>query len=163
MTSWHHNIWQNKIYFTNYVILLARYLYWQRSQKMIEWTTFEQRPAVLILIFDHVTWTSIRVIYSLWVFTVPSFATFKQRGQKTLSGQHFFNDQQSDLDLWLCDLKSIGVIYSLWASISELVASTYQLWQLSSKKIKRYWAVYKDQSTDPQVYKKKPPFLKGGH
>ena len=105
MTSWHHNIWQNKIYFTNYVILLARYLYWQRSQKMIEWTTFEQRPAVLILIFDHVTWTSIRVIYSLWVFTVPSFATSKQRGQKTLSGQHFFNDQQSDLDLWLCDLK----------------------------------------------------------
>ena len=56
----------------------------------------------------YVTWTSIGFIYFLEAFTVPSLATFQQRGQEILRGQFFFKKQQFDLDLvtW----KSIGVI-----------------------------------------------------
>ena len=58
----------------------------------------------LPLTFD-MTWNSIENIYSLEAFTVPSWATFQQRSQEILSWQHFFNDQQFDLDLWPYDLK----------------------------------------------------------
>ena len=62
---------------------------------------------------DQVTWTSVTVIYSQEASSVQSLATFQQRGEKILSGQHFYIDKQFDFDLWPCDLKSIRFIYSL--------------------------------------------------
>ena len=50
----------------------------------------EQTTSSLTLIFDHVTWTSIGVIYSLGASNVPSLATFKQSGQNILSGHYLF-------------------------------------------------------------------------
>ena len=65
------------------------------------------KTSSLILISDHVIWTSIGIIYSLWASrsTVPTLATLKQRGQKIFSRQHLNKGQQFDLDLWPCDLK----------------------------------------------------------
>ena len=100
----------------------------QRSQENIERATFFKRPSVwhwplnrksiaiiysledniifktisLNLTFDHVSWKSIGVIYSLGASTLPSFM-FKGKSQKILSRQHLYKDHQFDLDLWPCD------------------------------------------------------------
>ena len=71
--------------------------------KNIEWTTLKWGPALWPWSFGRVTWKLILKL--LRVTSVLSLATFKQRGQKILSGQHFYKDQQFDLDLWQCDLK----------------------------------------------------------
>ena len=42
----------------------------------------------LSLTFEHVTWKSIRIIYSLRATPAPSLVLIKWRGQKILSGQH---------------------------------------------------------------------------
>ena len=48
---------------------------------------------------------SIGVIHHLGASSVPSLATFKQRGQEILCGKHFLKDQLFDLDLLPRDLK----------------------------------------------------------
>ena len=89
----------------------------------------------LTLTYDHVTWTSVWVIYTLDASTVPSLGTFQWRVKKNIEWTTFFQDQKFDLDLWPCDLniKSIWIIFSLGAS-------SYKILQLSSKGVKRYWA-----------------------
>ena len=90
----------------------------------------------LTLIFEHVTWTSIRVIYSLKAFLVPSLATFYQRSRAILSWLYFFKDQQFDPDLWPCDLKIIqdhllarGIHYTkfatFWQSGQEILSKFF--------------------------------------
>ena len=44
-------------------------------------------------------------IHSQGASTVPSLAIFSKGGQKILSRQYFFKDQQFDLDVWPRDLK----------------------------------------------------------
>ena len=46
-----------------------------------------------------------KVIYSLGASTVPSLATFRQRGQKIRSWHYLFENQQFDHDLWPCEPK----------------------------------------------------------
>ena len=64
----------------------------------------------LTLTFEHVTWKSIGIIYSLRATPAPSLVLIKWRGQKILSGQHSGLrkvgwEECFDLDLWTCDLK----------------------------------------------------------
>ena len=54
------------------------------------------KTSSLTCTFDHVTSKSIGVIYFLGASTVPSLATFKQRGQEILSGHHLVY-RQTDL------------------------------------------------------------------
>ena len=58
-----------------------------QGSKDIEWTFFSSKISSLTVKvnFYHVTWKSIWVIFSLGASTVPSFATFRQMGQKILS------------------------------------------------------------------------------
>ena len=65
-----------------------------KGLKVIEWTTFFQRLAVKLW---PLTTKSIGVIFSPGSSTVPNSATFKQRGQKILSGGRFVY-RQTDLD-----------------------------------------------------------------
>ena len=83
------------------------------------WPTFQQtvqeilsgqyflKNSSLTLTFDRVIWTWIQVINSLRAFTVPSLATFQQRGLEILGGHPA---------VWPLTWKSIGNIYSLGTS-----------------------------------------------
>ena len=145
-----------------------------KESKDIEQTTFDSS---LTLTFIHVHWTSIVVIYSLKVSTVPSLATlpsdlniyskeassvqrsetFQQRGKKILRGQYFFVDKKSDLDLCIVTLKSTRFIYSLRASSVPRLATFKQRGQkIFSKHRFVYW------STNLHVQNNMPPFLKRG-
>ena len=131
----------------------------------------EVNTSSLILTFGHMTWKSIGNIYFLWAPTAlslaifmkrgggilnkyrqfylylwpcdlkingviyllgastvlcQSLATFKQRGQKA--------DNNCRLAVWHGPWKSIGNIYSI---------GTSTVLQLSSKGVKKYWAVYR--------------------
>ena len=46
------------------------------------------KTSILTLTFDHMTWTSIGVMYLLEASTVSNLAAFKQRGQKIMSRHH---------------------------------------------------------------------------
>ena len=59
-----------------------------KGSKDIEWTTQWAEKSDLTLTFEHVTWKSVGIIYSLRATPVPSLILIKWRGQKILSGQH---------------------------------------------------------------------------
>ena len=97
-----------------------------KESKDIEQTTFDSS---LTLTFIHVHWTSIVVIYSLKVSTVPSLATWP-----------------SDLNINTGHLLSRGILtrsltltFALWPGNQHALGHLlYQDWQLSSKGVKRY-------------------------
>ena len=76
-----------------------------KGLKNIKWTTHWGEKSGLTLTFEHVTWNSIGIIYSLSATPAPSLVLIKWRGQKILSGQHSGLRRVIDLDLWTCDLK----------------------------------------------------------
>ena len=59
-----------------------------KELKYIKWTTHSAQKSGLTLTFEHVTWKSIGIIYSLRATPAPSLILIKWRGQKILSGQH---------------------------------------------------------------------------
>ena len=59
-----------------------------KGSKDIERTTQWAEKSGLTLTFEHVTWKSIGIIYSLRATPAPSLVLIKWRGQKILSGQH---------------------------------------------------------------------------
>ena len=59
-----------------------------KGSKDIEWTTQWAQKSGLTLTFEHVTWKSIGIIYSLRATPAPSLVLIKWRDQKILSGQH---------------------------------------------------------------------------
>ena len=59
-----------------------------KGSKDIEQTTQWAEKSGLTLTFEHVTWKSIGIIYSLRLTPAPSLVLIKWRGQKILSGQH---------------------------------------------------------------------------
>ena len=59
-----------------------------KGSKDIERTTQCAEKSGLTLTFEHVTWKSIGIIYSLRATPAPSLVLIKGRGQKTLSEQH---------------------------------------------------------------------------
>ena len=59
-----------------------------KGSKDIKWTTDRAEKSGLTLTFEHVTWKSIEIIYSLRATPAPSLVLIKWRGQKILSGQH---------------------------------------------------------------------------
>ena len=54
------------------------------NERTIQWA----EKSGLTLTFEHVTWKSIGIIYSLRAIPAPSLVMIKWRGQKILSGQH---------------------------------------------------------------------------
>ena len=58
------------------------------GSKDIERTTQWAKKSGLTLTFEHVTWKSIGIIYSVRATPAPSLVLIKWRGQKILSGQH---------------------------------------------------------------------------
>ena len=67
-----------------------KYLVWKISSKGVKifWVgVICINTCSLTLTFDHVTWKSIEIIYSLGTTTILSLATFEQSGQKIL-GEH---------------------------------------------------------------------------
>ena len=59
-----------------------------KGSKDIERTTHWAEKSGLTLTFDHVTWKSIGIIYSLRATPARSLVLIKWMGQKILSGQH---------------------------------------------------------------------------
>ena len=59
-----------------------------KGLKYIKWTTYWAQKSSLTLTFEHVTWKSIGMIYSLRATPEPSMVLIKWRGQKILRGQH---------------------------------------------------------------------------
>ena len=59
-----------------------------KGLKYIKWTTYWAQKSSLTLTFEHVTWKSIGMIYSLRATPEPSMVLIKWRGQKILTGQH---------------------------------------------------------------------------
>ena len=64
----------------------------------------------IFAICDLMTWKSTGINSSPGATTVPSLATLKQRSQRKLSRKHLYKDQQSDHDLWPCDLKIYRIL-----------------------------------------------------
>ena len=95
------------------VILLSRGIHCtkfcdfkQRDQTYMYWAeSICSKTSSLTLDFDHGTLKINRD--HLPPRGIHSLVTLKKRGQKILSGQHLFKDQQFDLqvDIWPCDLK----------------------------------------------------------
>ena len=56
--------------------------------KYIKLKTHWAQKSGLNLIFNHVTWKSIGIIYSLGAAPAPNLVLIKWRGQEILSGQH---------------------------------------------------------------------------
>ena len=76
-----------------------------KGSKDIERTTHSTGKSVLTLTFEHVTWKSLRIIYSLRATSAPSLVLIMWRGQKILSKYTICSKEWFDLDLWTCDLK----------------------------------------------------------
>ena len=143
--------------------LLATSTYWTKfsnfqakASKDFERITFRTQTSSLTLIFDHVTWKSIRKFFSLETSTATSLATLNQM---ILGGQYLYKDEQFDLDPWPCDLKSIGNNYSLGASTTPSLANFKHRGQ---KILSGHHLIYR--STDwPTCGKQHAPFyFKGG-
>ena len=72
-----------------WVQTLHRVWYWSCERVKRYWAnTQSARKSGLTLTFEHVTWKSIGIIYSLRATPAPSLVLIKSRGQKILSGQH---------------------------------------------------------------------------
>ena len=69
------------------------------TNNLIDQGLMEKKPRSWTLIFDHVTWISIRIIYFPGADFVSSLAAIRQKGHRIQSGQ-----QQFDNDLYSCDL-----------------------------------------------------------
>ena len=104
----------------------------------------------MTLFFVHVTWKSIGVLYYLGTSIMQSSATFKLRGQKILSRQHFFQRQA----VWSWPL-------TIWPE-NPWGHLPYQVWQLSSKGVKSYWVDIAWSTDRPTGAKQCPLFSKGG-
>ena len=91
-------------------------------------------------------------IYDNWQIVIikPYLSSVKPKGIKRLL--HLCKTCSLTFDLEHVTWTSIEVIYSL-------MASTVQVWQLSSKGVKRYSAIFA-WSTGPKQY---PPFFQRGH
>ena len=59
-----------------------------KGLKYIKWTTHWAQKSSLTLTFEHVTWKSIEIIYSLRATPARSMVLIKWRGQKILTEQH---------------------------------------------------------------------------
>ena len=59
-----------------------------KGLKYIKWTTHWAQKSSLTLTFEHVTWKSIGIIYSLRATPVPSMVLIKWRGKKIFTRQH---------------------------------------------------------------------------
>ena len=59
-----------------------------KGSKDIDRTTQPSDKSGLTLTFEHVTWKSIGIIYSLRDIPTPSMVLIKWRAQKILTGQH---------------------------------------------------------------------------
>ena len=85
------DLWQCDLIF-NWIYLFGRSKTCPKQAskvlKDIERTTQWAENRGLTLTFEHVTWKSIRIIYSLRATPAPSLVLIKWKGQKILSGQH---------------------------------------------------------------------------
>ena len=116
----------------------------------------------LTLIFEHVTWKSIGIIYLLGAIPAPSLVLMKWWGLKILSRQHSGLRRVLDLDLWTCDLKINRDIYSLRATPApSLVLIKWR----GQKILSGQHLVYTDQPTyrPTDSYKTICPPFQGGH
>ena len=75
-----------------------------KGSKDIDRTTQWSEKSGLTLIFKHVTWKSIGIIYSLRATPAPSLVLIKWRGQKILTRQHL----ATEIWEWLVKLKGRG-------------------------------------------------------
>ena len=83
-----------------------------KGSKDIERTTQCTEKSDLTLTFEHVTWKSIGIIYSLRTTPAPSLVLLKWRGQKILSGQHLVyrpTDLPTDNCKTICPLFQGGI------------------------------------------------------
>ena len=88
------------------------------GSKDIERTTQWAEKSGLTLTFEHVTWKSIGIIYSLRATSAPSLVLIKWRGQKILRGHHLVyrpTDIPTDSCKTLCPLfkEGINIIYPI--------------------------------------------------
>ena len=89
-----------------------KYLVWKISSKGVKifWVgVICINTCSLTLTFDHVTWKSIEIIYSLGTTTILSLATFEQSGQKILGEQ-----------------KLLGLVYRPFAWPTDLTTGAKQ-------------------------------------
>ena len=100
-----------------------------KGSKYIERTTLWAQKSGLTLAFEHVTWKSTGIIYSLRATPAPSLVLIKWRGQTILREQHTGLKSSLTLTLDHVTWKSIAITYSLKATPAQ-----------RSEGVKRYWA-----------------------
>ena len=105
-----------------------------KGSKDIEQTTQWTEKGGVTLTFEHVTWKSIGIIYSLKAIPAPNLVLIKWRGQKIWSGQH--SGLRRVVWPWLLNM---------WpenqkGSSTFWVQPLHQVWYWSSEGVKRYWA-----------------------
>ena len=108
----------------------------------------------LTLTFDHMTWTSTEVIYSLEVFTVPSLYQISTKRSRDIKRTTFFKNL--DLDLWPCEL-NINRGYLLYRGIHCTKFSIFP-----AKRSREIEHPLLSLQTNRQVQNNMPPFFKGG-
>ena len=114
-------------------------------------------PCGLTLTFEHVTWKSIGIIYSLRATPAPSLILIKWRGQKILSGQHSKLRRVVWPWPWTCDLE---------INKDQLLIEGKFCTKFCNDQVKRSKDIERTtlglQTDRPTVAKQYAPFFKGG-
>ena len=131
-----------------------------KGLKYIKCTTHWAQKSGLTLTFEHVTWKSIGIIYSLKAPPAPNLLLIYWRGQRYWSDNTVGWEEWFDLDFEHVTWKSIGIIYSLRATPApSLIVIKWK----DQKILSRQHLVYRPMDRPSDSCKTICPLFQGGH